>query len=107
MNFDGVDATTNRIKKLVEYGKKKMNISIEAFNKKDMDRDVKGVYDVFIKAQQSFWEHLEVPTYEKFYKEFLSLKHLLDPNLIYIARVNDETVGFVVGIPDYNQVLYH
>ena len=58
-------------------------------------------------AHQSFWDHLEVPTYEQFYKEFLSLKSLLDSDLIYIARINDVAVGFVAGIPDYNQVLYH
>ena len=107
MNFDEVDATSDRIKKLVEYGKKKVNLSIMPLNKKRLDNDVKGVYDVFIEAQQSFWDHLEVPTYEKFYDEFLSMKFLLDSDLIYIASVNNITVGFIAGIPDYNQVLYH
>lgn len=107
MNFDEIKTTKSRVRKLVEYGKKKTNITINSFNKKHMDRDVKDIYDVFIKAQQAFWDHLEVPTYEKFYQEFLSLKPLLDTNLIYIARVNDIPVGFVAGIPDYNQVLTH
>lgn len=107
MNFDEVDATSDRIKKLVEYGKKKVKLSIKPLNKKQLDDDVKGVYDVFIEAQQSFWDHLEVPTYEKFYDEFLSMKFLLDSDLIYIARVNNVAVGFIAGIPDYNQVLYN
>lgn len=107
MNFDEVDAISDRIKKLVEYGKKKVKLSIKPLNKKQLDDDVKGVYDVFIEAQQSFWDHLELPTYEKFYDEFLSMKFLLDSDLIYIARVNNVAVGFIAGIPDYNQVLYN
>lgn len=90
-----------------KYGKKKVDLSIMPLNKKQLDTDIKGVYDVFVEAQQSFWEHLELPTYEKFYDEFLSLKHLLDPNLIHIARINNQAVGFIAGLPDYNQVLYH
>ncbi|HHX54981.1 MAG TPA: hypothetical protein GX705_01360 [Clostridiales bacterium] len=107
MDFDEVDATSERIKELVKYGKKKVDLSIMPLNKKQLDTDIKGVYDVFVEAQQSFWEHLELPTYEKFYDEFLSLKHLLDPNLIHIARINNQAVGFIAGLPDYNQVLYH
>jgi hypothetical protein len=107
MNFNEVESTLARVNKLVEYGKKKINLSIEPLSKDKMDRDVKDVYDIFIEAQQSFWDHLEVPSYEKFYDEFKSLKPLLDPKLIYIARVNGLPAGFIAGLPDYNQVLSH
>lgn len=33
MNFDGVEKTKDRVVKLIEYGKKKVNLSIEPFNK--------------------------------------------------------------------------
>ena len=107
MNFTEVETTLSRIKKLVEYGKKKTNLSIDPLNMKHLDMDVRDAYEIFIGAQQTFWDHLEVPTYDKFYDEFISIKPLLDPNLIHIARINGVPAGFIAGLPDYNQVLYH
>lgn len=105
IDFDEMD--DSRVKKLVEYGKKKINLSLLPFNKKKAKRDIKEVYEIFIEAMQTYWDHLEIPTYRQFYEEFITMKSLLDPDLIYIARVDQKPVGFVAGLPDYNQVLYH
>jgi len=52
------------------------------------------------------WEHLAPPSLEEILKETRALIRFMDEDLVYIARSGDgEPIGFVVALPDYNQVL--
>ncbi len=105
INFD--NAKVERVKNVVEYGKKKSSINIAPLNFNDIETDVKDIYNILVNSMRSQWDHLETPTFSQLNEEFKMLKSMIDPALVLIARVKDEPVGFVAGIPDYNQALCH
>lgn len=43
---------------------------------------------------------------EDFSQQFGSYKHILDFSFVKIAYYNKEAVGFVIGMPDYGNMLY-
>lgn len=96
-----------RVQRIVEYGQKKKQLEVSRFNFKDIDGEVRAIHQIMIAAAQAHWEHLELPTEEQMREEFESMKKQIDPDLVMIARIKGEPVGFVAGIPDYNQVLRH
>ena len=51
------------------------------------------------------WEHLTPPSLAEIRSEVRTLAQFMDPDLVYIARSGEEPIGFVVALPDYNQVI--
>ena len=52
------------------------------------------------------WNHLSPPSLNEIKTEINRMKRLIDPDLIYIARSNEnKPIGCVWAFPDYNQVL--
>ncbi len=96
-----------RVKSIEDYLKRKLQLTVDPLNLKNIDEEIKAIHQVLVQSMLAHWEHLEVPTYDQIYQEFVSLKNFIDPALIQIARVKGKPVGFVAGIPDYNQVLRH
>ena len=96
-----------RLKRIVEYGRTRNRLEIRPLDRKDIPGEVRAIHKVMTASMLAHWEHLEVPTEQQIREEFESLKSLIDPELILIARIDGEPVGFVAGIPDYNQVLIH
>ncbi len=96
-----------RVERIVAYGQKKSGLTVRPIDLKDVTGEVKAIHQIMVGAMQASWEHLEIPTEDQIRAEFESLKSLIDPNLVMIARIDGEPVGFVAGLPDYNQVLFH
>lgn len=94
-----------RYGRVVEYAMKKFGFRIDRFDRKKLAREVRDLKQILDLAMPETWEHLTPPALEEIYSEFNQLKGLLDPDLVYIARAGEEPIGFVVGLPDYNQVL--
>lgn len=94
-----------RYGRVVEYAMKKFGFHIDRFDRKRLAREVRDLKQILDLAMPDTWEHLAPPAIEEIYSEFSQLKALLDPDLVYIARAGEEPIGFVVSLPDYNQVL--
>ncbi len=100
-------AALDKVARVVEGRKGRLQLSIEPFDLKNVRAETDALADILHAAMRKEWAHLEVPTHEQVYEEFNSLRSLVDPDLVLIARVGGKPVGFVAGIPDYNQVLCH
>lgn len=96
-----------RYSKAVEYAKKKGGYSVERLNAKDVlgeARDIKKVLDNSIPPQ---WDYLSTPTLQAVVDEFKSLVPFYNGRYSFIVRKGTEPIGFMVTLPDYNQVLKH
>jgi len=91
-----IDALENRLKR--------SGVVIRKVNMKDFKNEVVKIRQVYNKA----WDKNLgfVPMTEKEF-DYLAkdLKMILDPNFCLVAEKDGEMVGFVLGIPDINQIL--
>ncbi len=97
---------SERFVKVVDYALKKYDFHIDTLDAKNLDSEAEDIRSVLFKAVPESWTHFVIPSVEDIKKEAGMLMMFLDPELVCIARKNDtgEPIGFVVGVPDYNQV---
>lgn len=103
--LDGNSLDDARYGKAAEYAMKKFNFRIEKFNKKNIEKEIADIKAILDDAMPASWEHLTPPSIEEIRKEVHTLAKFMDNDLVYIARSGDEPIGFIVALPDYNQVL--
>lgn len=95
-----------RYGRVVAYAMKKYNFRIDRFDRKKLTREAEDIKKILDLAMPETWEHLAPPSLEEILKETRALIRFMDEDLVYIARSGDgEPIGFVVALPDYNQVL--
>lgn len=70
------------------------------------EKDCISLYNLFNKAFSNNWSSTP-RTQEEFLEEAKSLQQLVDPDVFPIAEYNGETIGFFMGLPDYNIPLKH
>ncbi|TDT60991.1 GNAT family N-acetyltransferase [Fonticella tunisiensis] len=101
--FDPKNNEIENYKRPVEYAMKRYNFRIEPLNLKNLEKemvDIKKVMD----AAMPEWEDLTPPSLEDIRAEVKQLKSMADPDFVLIARSGDEPIGFLICLPDYNQV---
>lgn len=103
--LDYDSAPVERFERVVEYAMKRYNFRVDKFNFNKLDREVKDIKKILDLAMPNSWGHLTPPSLEELYAEVFTLKKYADNDLLYIARCNDEPIGFVFALPDLNQVL--
>ncbi|MGH7460497.1 MAG: GNAT family N-acetyltransferase, partial [Longimicrobiales bacterium] len=79
---------------------------LRPLNLKDFAGEVGRVKDVYNAAWERNWGFVPMSDAEV---DFMarSLRPLLDPELCVFAELGDETVGFALVVPDYNEALAH
>lgn len=97
----------DRYARPVEYAMKRYDFRVEPIKLKYIEREMLDIKQVLDAAMPEEWEDLTPPSIEEIKAEARKLRHLADPNLIYIARNGCRPIGFSVALPDYNQVLRH
>jgi GNAT superfamily N-acetyltransferase len=97
----------DRYTRPVEYAMKRYDFRVEPIKLKYIEREMLDIKQVLDAAMPEEWEDLTPPSLEEIKAEARKLRHLADPNLIYIARNGCRPIGFSVALPDYNQVLRH
>jgi len=98
---------TERFARVVSYAMQKYHFQIDRFDRTRLEREIRDIKTILDLAMPATWEHLTPPSVEEIRAEVQSLLQFMDPDLVYIARSGTEPIGFVVGLPDYNQVLKH
>ena len=94
-----------RHEKAVEYAKKKGGFRVNKLNVKDVVGEATAIKKILDNSVPEDWDYLSTPSLEAVIDEFKSLMQFYDGNYCYIARKGDEPIGFMVVLPDYNQVL--
>jgi hypothetical protein len=103
--LDYNSAPVERFERVVEYAMKRYNFKVDRFNFKKLDREVEDIKKILDDSMPSAWGHLTPPSLEELHAEVNTLKKYADNDLLYIARCNEEPIGFVFALPDLNQVL--
>lgn len=95
-----------RVIKLAEELKSRLNVTIRQINVKDFWNEVERVKQVYNQAWAPNWGF--VPLTDSEIKHIAeSLKMAIDPEIVYMAEENGKPVGFSLAVPDMNQALKH
>jgi len=82
------------------------DVKIRPINIKDWDEELKRVQEVYNHAWSRNWGFVPM-TDAEIHKMAERLKPLVIPELVWLAEVKTEPVGFLMFLPDYFQVLKH
>jgi len=96
-----------RFRRVVEYSMRRFHFHVDMADFKNIEREIRDIREILLLAMPEDWEDMVVPSVEDIRKEARFLLPLLKPELVQIAREDGtgRPLGFVVGAPDYNQVL--
>ena len=103
--FDPGSFDIERHRKVVEYAKKKGGFRVDKLNAKDIVNEATAIKHILDNSIPDEWDYLVAPSLDAVIKEFKELLQFYDGNYCYIARKGDIPIGFMVVLPDYNQVL--
>ena len=92
------------IVKISERAEKKSKITYRFFNKKDFDNEINRMFEIYNDAWEKNWGFVPM-TQKEFKHTAKELKMILNEKLVVFAEVDGETAGFIVGLPDMNQVI--
>ncbi|MBX2992665.1 MAG: hypothetical protein KF749_16040 [Bacteroidetes bacterium] len=102
--LDSRKVFTDKLTRVTEIVKKKTGVVVRPLNMKRFDEEVKLIRELYNKGWARNWG--EVPmTEDEFNYVAKDLKAIVDPELVIIAEVKGNPVGFGLTLPDYNMVL--
>ena len=92
------------IKKIAERTQKRSKITYRSISKKTWARDVDQMLEIYNDAWEKNWGFIPM-TEKEFRHTAKDLKSVVDERLVLFADVDGEPAGFLVALPDFNQVL--
>lgn len=109
MELDLTKEPSKSIERVVNYTKKKYDITVEQYSHDRYDEFVRIIHEIssnafddeFMKKYPGFVS----PSLEDWYKITEDFKPLIQPEFILFFYMKDEPVGFVIGLPDYNDII--
>ena len=108
---DDFDMARVRVDKIASFAMKKYHFRVDRADLKQVEREIRDIAKVIElivahgQEEENGFEYSSPPSYEEISIEVKKLLPFMDRDLIYIARSGDAPVGFVLALPDYNQVL--
>jgi GNAT superfamily N-acetyltransferase len=95
---------SDKMVRVSEAAKKRQGVVYRSLNMKDFENEVKRVHKVYSRGWVRNWG--EVPlTDAEFAYMAADLKAIVVPDMVVIAEVKGEVVGFGLSLPDYNEIL--
>jgi GNAT superfamily N-acetyltransferase len=91
--------------RIAEYAMKKYNFQVDTIKLDEIEKEMEDIKMVMDVAMPEDWEDLTPPTIDDIRAEGARLKPLADKDLVLIARSEGRPVGFVISLPNYNEVL--
>jgi len=100
-----VNGPVERLKRLSEKVKEKFpKLKVREIDLKNFRREVDIVLDIYNSAWEKNWGFVPM-TKEEIEHMAKKLKPLVDPGLLQIAFYENDPAGFLMALPDYNQVI--
>jgi GNAT superfamily N-acetyltransferase len=95
---------SDKIKKLAERVRKRINFTIRPLNMRDYDNEVQRVLDFYNEEWEANWGHIK---YSEKQAKLLAkqLKLIVDPELISFMELDGKVIGVGMAFPDANQLL--
>lgn len=94
----------DRILKIINYAKKKKNITIRNFNMKKYWEEIKILKMIYDKAWEQNWGFIPM-TDEEFEHLSKEMKPIVDPRFSFFAMIDDKPVGVSVCLPNANEAI--
>jgi hypothetical protein len=91
------------IKDIAARTVKKENVTFRNVNLKKWTKELDTMFDIYNSAWEKNWGFVPM-TKEEFYHTAKDLKSIINPELVQIAEVNGNPAGFILTLPDLNQV---
>jgi GNAT superfamily N-acetyltransferase len=89
-----------RVAKIIQ---KKYPVTIRKVNMKRFNEELELVREVYNDAWSRNWGFVPM-TREEFNFVANDFKQIIDPNVVFIGEFKGEPIGFMLALPDYNQV---
>jgi GNAT superfamily N-acetyltransferase len=89
---------------LAERIQRRGKIIVRPFRKRDFQAEVRRCVLVYNSAMENNWGFVKL-TEAEFRYAANRLAHLGDPNLVFLAEVDGEPVGFSITLPDINEAI--
>jgi hypothetical protein len=91
------------IKDIASRTIKKENVTFRTLNLKKWNEELDIMFDIYNSAWEKNWGFVPM-TQDEFYHTAKDLKSIVNPELVHIAEVNGKAAGFILTLPDLNQV---
>jgi hypothetical protein len=95
-----------RFTKIAEWVMKKPGYSFRHFNQGQFDKFAKDFSEIYNDAWSEF-ENFAPIQIGSIRDSFRQMKPIMNEKIIWFAYYNDEPIGFVICLPDVNQILKH
>jgi hypothetical protein len=90
---------------IADRTEKKSAITYRTLNLKDWNNELDKMYEIYNSAWEDNWGFVPMAK-EEFYHTAKDLKSIVDPTLVHFAMVNNKEAGFILTLPDLNQVFH-
>jgi hypothetical protein len=92
-----------RIEKVAARIEKSSKVTYREINLADWDNEIDRMYNIYNDAWEKNWGFIPM-SYAEFKQMGKELKPVVDKRLILFAEVDGDPAGFIVALPDYNQI---
>ncbi|MBC7540879.1 MAG: GNAT family N-acetyltransferase [Bacteriovorax sp.] len=102
-NVDAHFTMPKIIMDIAERTEKKSKVTFRTLNLKKWTQELDTMFDIYNSAWEANWGFVPM-TKEEFYHTAKDLKSIVDPELVHFALVDGVVAGFILTLPDLNQV---
>ena len=100
------DQLPERLVTVSQYAMQRYGFHVDSLRLAKLEEDLRDIKSILDRAMPEEWADMSPPSLEDVAEEARRLRPLADPDLVGIARGDDgEPIGFLVGMPNYNEVL--
>lgn len=92
-----------KVFQIASQAEKSFEISYRHIDLKNWDKEIELIFDIYNSAWENNWGFVPMSK-EEFFHSAKSMKSIVDKKLIIFAEVKKQPVGFIMTLPDYNQV---
>ena len=94
---------SDKLKQIAEVTKKKMGVTMRTVNMDIFDKELELVRTIYNNAWEKNWGFVPM-TNADFDYVAADFKRILDPKLVLIAEIKGKPIGFLLALPNYNEV---
>ncbi len=98
------DRPPERLVRIAERVRSKEGVTLRTVNMKRFDEELKIVNRIYNSAWSRNWGFVPAPE-DEFLHIASDMKPLIDPDLVFIAEVEGNPIGFSLALPNFYQVL--
>jgi hypothetical protein len=101
--IDEKNAPSERIQRIVEKLRTRNRIRIRKVNMGDFENELEIIRTIYNSAWSKNWGFVPM-TPDEFASTADDFRKIVDPDLVFLAFVDNEPAGFSLALPDYNPV---